>query len=179
MIRLVLFLLPALALVAGIASGQPQLATPVPVSPTYGPQLAAQPDGPPVIVNQGDDQLLGQAFLNARIVTGAGKEARPIGQVTDLLFDNDGRLVAALVSVGGFLGIGDKTVAIAWSSLQRVPSPDTSLTFVTSLTRAQLEAAPAFVSIAKQKAAEKKREVLEKARESAVGNEAATIRKAE
>jgi sporulation protein YlmC with PRC-barrel domain len=40
-----------------------------------------------------------------------------IGSVDDLLIDQQGRITAVLVGVAGFLGIGEKDVAIPFSAL--------------------------------------------------------------
>lgn len=40
-----------------------------------------------------------------------------IGEVSDLLVEKDGRVAAAIVSVGGFLGIGEKDVAVPFNAL--------------------------------------------------------------
>jgi len=40
-----------------------------------------------------------------------------IGEVTDLLVEKDGRVAAAIVSVGGFLGVGEKDVAVPFNAL--------------------------------------------------------------
>lgn len=37
-----------------------------------------------------------------------------IGSVSDLIVDKDGQIVAIVVGVGGFLGMGEKNVAIGW-----------------------------------------------------------------
>lgn len=41
-----------------------------------------------------------------------------IGSIDDLIIDKDGRIVGAVVGIGGFLGIGDKNVAVAWDALE-------------------------------------------------------------
>jgi sporulation protein YlmC with PRC-barrel domain len=41
-----------------------------------------------------------------------------IGSIDDMLLDNDGRVTAVLIGVGGFLGMGEKDVAVAFNSLQ-------------------------------------------------------------
>jgi len=41
-----------------------------------------------------------------------------IGTIEDILVDTDGNPLAVIVSVGGFLGIGDKDVALSWDSVQ-------------------------------------------------------------
>jgi len=42
-----------------------------------------------------------------------------IGSVSDIVIDQDGRVVAVIVGVGGFLGLGQKDVAIGWDAIQR------------------------------------------------------------
>jgi sporulation protein YlmC with PRC-barrel domain len=41
-----------------------------------------------------------------------------IGTVDDVLLDKDGRVAAVIVSTGGVLGIGEKTVALKWDQLE-------------------------------------------------------------
>jgi sporulation protein YlmC with PRC-barrel domain len=41
-----------------------------------------------------------------------------IGEITDVLVDKDGKVDAFIVSVGGFLGIGEKDVAVPFSAIQ-------------------------------------------------------------
>jgi len=43
-----------------------------------------------------------------------------LGDIDDLLVDKSGQIKAAIVSVGGFLGIGDHLVAVPFSQLQFV-----------------------------------------------------------
>ncbi|KKO45268.1 hypothetical protein WG68_11110 [Arsukibacterium ikkense] len=47
-----------------------------------------------------------------------------IGSVQDLIIDGNGQVVAIVVSVGGFLGMGEKDVAISWSNVTRSGSAD-------------------------------------------------------
>ena len=41
-----------------------------------------------------------------------------LGEVNDLLVDNAGKVNAVILGVGGFLGVGDKNVAVAFPSLK-------------------------------------------------------------
>ena len=41
-----------------------------------------------------------------------------IGEVNDLLVDNAGKVNAVILGVGGFLGVGEKNVAVAFPSLK-------------------------------------------------------------
>ena len=47
-----------------------------------------------------------------------GTDDAKIGDVSDVLFDKDKKVVAFIVGVGGFLGIGAKDVAIDPASFQ-------------------------------------------------------------
>src|ERR1700681_2593888 len=41
-----------------------------------------------------------------------------IGEIMDVLVDNDGKAHALIVGVGGFLGVGEKDVAVAFNAVQ-------------------------------------------------------------
>src|SRR5437868_5280549 len=41
-----------------------------------------------------------------------------IGDVSDLLVDKDGKINAVIIGVGGFLGAGEKNVAVAFNALK-------------------------------------------------------------
>ena len=65
-----------------------------------------------------------------------------IGEVDDLIITGDDQSVAhAVISVGGFLGIGDKLVSIPYSDLQMGPENDY---VVYNATQEQLETLPEF-----------------------------------
>lgn len=42
-----------------------------------------------------------------------------IGDLNDILFDKDGKVAALVVGVGGFLGIGEKSVAVDWDQVKQ------------------------------------------------------------
>ncbi|WP_245198267.1 PRC-barrel domain-containing protein [Jiella mangrovi] len=48
-------------------------------------------------------------------------QGESIGEITDVLVSEDGKLMAVLVGVGGFLGIGEKDVAVSMSALEFGP----------------------------------------------------------
>ena len=66
-----------------------------------------------------------------------------IGEVEDLIIDKDEGYVAyAILSFGGFLGVGEKLFAIPFSKVVRT---DDDTCVVADVTKAQLENAPTFV----------------------------------
>jgi sporulation protein YlmC with PRC-barrel domain len=68
--------------------------------------------------SQRQDQYLASKFKGTDVL---GTDDKKIGDVTDILFDKDGKIDAYVVSVGGFLGIGSKDVALAPNAFQMVP----------------------------------------------------------
>lgn len=69
-----------------------------------------------------------------------------IGSVGDVVFAPGGDIEAVLVDVGGFLGIGAKTVAVDLSALEMVPDADAAGDYIIVMKgdRAALEAAPEY-----------------------------------
>ena len=46
------------------------------------------------------------------------KTEEAVGRIIDLLADRDGKVVAAVIEFGGFLGIGTRKIAVEWSALR-------------------------------------------------------------
>jgi len=99
----------------------------MPQSPSATPPAAtksdqAKPDGgagnADFVMSQKPDQYLASKFKGTDVV---GTDGKKIGDVSDILFDKDGKIEAYVVSVGGFLGMGAKEVAIAPSSFTVEP----------------------------------------------------------
>jgi sporulation protein YlmC with PRC-barrel domain len=66
-----------------------------------------------------------------------------IGNVTDLMIDSNGNVMAAIIGVGGFLGAGQKDVVIPFKEL-KVSARDGKDRFVLNRTKEQLKLAPAY-----------------------------------
>ncbi|NEW89325.1 MULTISPECIES: PRC-barrel domain-containing protein [Rhodopseudomonas] len=60
-----------------------------------------------------------------------------LGDISELLIDNQGRIQGVVIGVGGFLGVGQRDVAVAFDKLQWVNTP------VSSNTAANTQTAPA------------------------------------
>ncbi|WP_193177020.1 PRC-barrel domain-containing protein [Oricola nitratireducens] len=89
-------------------------------------------------------QVLATRFIGANIHSGAGEDAETIGDVNDIIMTPDGRAVAVIAGVGGFLGIGEKEVAVSMDMLAWTTDNNGDMVLVADLTRQQLEGAPAF-----------------------------------
>jgi sporulation protein YlmC with PRC-barrel domain len=66
-----------------------------------------------------------------------------IGDIDDLVLNKDGTVSTAVIGVGGFLGVGQKDVAIPFTDL-KVASNSDKTWFVLDRTKQDLKSAPAF-----------------------------------
>jgi sporulation protein YlmC with PRC-barrel domain len=66
-----------------------------------------------------------------------------IGDIKDLLVDKDGKIGAAIVGVGGFLGAGEKNVAVPFNSL-KLTDKNGKRYLVMNTTKEALEKAPGY-----------------------------------
>ena len=83
-------------------------------------------------------------------LTGAtvyGPDNQSIGEVGDLVVDADGKITEAIVDVGGFLGIGQHSVEVAFDEMQIMQNADGSdIRVNVSATKDQLEGRPEYKS---------------------------------
>ncbi len=70
------------------------------------------------------------------------KNGDKIGDIRDLMMDNNGTIKLAIVSTGGFLGVGDRLHAVPWDVLTLGPKDD----HILDIDKAHLQATPGFTS---------------------------------
>jgi sporulation protein YlmC with PRC-barrel domain len=68
---------------------------------------------------------------------------KKIGEISDVLVDNDGKIDGFIVAVGGFLGLGEKDVAVPFSAVQAIQR-NGSWWLTMNATADQLKSAPGF-----------------------------------
>jgi sporulation protein YlmC with PRC-barrel domain len=61
------------------------------------------------------NQIMASKLIGTRVVSSNNES---IGDINDVIVDRNGQAVAAVVGVGGFLGIGEKDVAVPFNSLE-------------------------------------------------------------
>jgi hypothetical protein len=144
----------ALMISGALAQANPPANPPSPAAKSD----AAEMKSPKFIQTQGTDKWVFSRFKGTDVL---GPDNAKVGSITDLLFDKAGKIDGLIVGVGGFLGIGEKNVAIDMSAFQVVPystgitgtggtgamSSDNDPTHVNlkvSWTKDQLKAAPDF-----------------------------------
>ncbi|RUL98687.1 PRC-barrel domain-containing protein [Rhizobium chutanense] len=102
------------------------------------------------ITEQAPDQVSANTYIGQSVYNGNNES---IGSVNDLILKKDGGFVAAIVGVGGFLGIGEKNVAVPMEKITVAQNTqDGSVKLTTSETAESLKAAPEFKTLAMQSA---------------------------
>lgn len=83
--------------------------------------------------------------MNAEM-TEVNKDWNDVGEISDLVIGQDSQVKAVLVDVGGFLGMGEKSVAVSMDQLSIIRDGDSENDYfiVFKADRAALENAPAF-----------------------------------
>ena len=92
---------------------------------------------------QNQTEVLGTDFIGTHVV---GKDGQQIGKIANLVFDQTGHIELAVIGIGGFLGIGEKEVAVPFDTL-RPDTVNSKHVFSVDLTKDQLKAAPAFKTL--------------------------------
>jgi len=105
-----------------------------------------------VIPEQAPTALLAKDLMGAEVF---GSDGKKVGKVEDLILDEQQKISGVVVGVGGFLGIGEKQVGLNWQQAKVMESPDTTTKkIMINLTKADLQAAPAFKTKAERQAEE-------------------------
>src|SRR3984893_9129863 len=67
-----------------------------------------------------------------------------VGEIMDVLVDRDGKIAAFIVSVGGFLGMGEKDVAVPFNAVQFKTKDNNKWYPVMNTTKDALKNAPGY-----------------------------------
>jgi hypothetical protein len=130
------------------SSASPSTSSEMPKASTSA-QTQKPMTGEKFVNTQASGQWLGSDLIGMSVV---GSKNENIGTVSDLLIDGQGNIVAAVIGVGGFLGIGQKDVAISFDTLNVAADKDGDPEARLTLTKEELESAPEFKTMADAKA---------------------------
>ena len=95
----------------------PPANTPDTNKPAAGSSASATPakDNPTFVTQQDMDQWRASKLVGVSVY---GPDQKKVGSIKDILMDHDGNAKVVVVSVGGFLGIGSKDVAVPFKAMQ-------------------------------------------------------------
>jgi sporulation protein YlmC with PRC-barrel domain len=128
------------------------LTTALLVGPAFAQDAAAttqpaQSAGPSDLLTQGyeivDTDGLASKLIGFPVYTSTAADAERLGEINDIVVNQEGQIAAVILGVGGFLGVGEKNVAVNYTDLQWVTAADNTERIVLETTREALNAAPA------------------------------------
>ncbi len=100
---------------------------------------AEQQEMAPVKTAADAGNLSANDLLNQSVKNGAGEV---VGDINDIRIDSNGKIAAVIVGVGGFLGLGEKDVALPFDQLSLTRDADGGLVVTAKVTKESLQAAP-------------------------------------
>jgi len=99
------------------------------------------------IVMQDENSILAGDLMGATIYNAAGET---VGEINDAIITLDGTVEGVVIGVGGFLGIGEKSVAVEMAKISVQTDEQGDPQLVLDTTRDALEAAPEFMTVEDQ-----------------------------
>lgn len=82
-----------------------------------------------------------KSFMGSAVYNTAGDR---VGDVNDIIIGNNGAVQSVVIGVGGFLGLGEKEVALPPDQIKRMIHSDGKAYFTVSATKEQLKSAPDY-----------------------------------
>jgi len=101
-----------------------------------GSTETVEPPTVTVLNNHEVEGILGRPVLDAA--------DENMGRIIDVIVDHSGRVRAAVIDFGGFLGVGSRKIAVDWSALHFPPPGQPNVKISLDLTRDQVKAAPEY-----------------------------------
>ena len=136
---------------APVAPATPDAATPPATDQTAQvpatPDAATADDTKTAAIDKATLKELPAADLRAEELMGTtvyGADDANIGEIGDILMSADGKIDAYVIDVGGFLGMGEKKVAVGSDNLAFMVDADGKKYLYTTFTKEQLEGQPAY-----------------------------------
>lgn len=130
------------------ASEMPSNPSAAPAAPNTSATNMPASTAPKFVSTQASGQWMGSEIIGTDVVTSSDEQ---LGTISDVVIDGDGSILAAVIDVGGFLGIGAKPVAVSFESLSAAPSGDGEK-IVVGLTKDELNSAPEFKTLDQMRA---------------------------
>jgi sporulation protein YlmC with PRC-barrel domain len=89
---------------------------------------------------------VGNVFMAASLIGGTvySSADENVGNINDIVIGKDGKVQAIVIGVGGFLGLGEKDVAVPMDRIQFVRDANNTMKYTITASREELDQAPAF-----------------------------------
>lgn len=87
---------------------------------------------------------LASNLIGKYVYTSEAEDAETVGDINDIVINEQGQVSAVIVGAGGFLGLGEKDVAIDFSRLQMAAVDEDEMRVISDVTKEELEAAKEY-----------------------------------
>jgi hypothetical protein len=147
---------PALPSAQPAASGQATPATlqspgtpnlSVPDQSADGQAAAPTAESSPFLVKQERSDLLVGNLIGETVTTPNNES---IGEITDLVTDKHGKVIAVLIGAGGILGIGQKDIAVRFQDIEVSRDGNNDLRVTANITKEMIAQAPDYQTLDEQ-----------------------------
>lgn len=103
------------------------------------PPPAASPSGQPAWYSHQAGEMRASKLIGTSVVNAANES---IGDINEIVLDKDGKVAAVIIGVGGFLGMGEREVALSFESLRMTRDQNNNTVVTVNATKEQLKGAP-------------------------------------
>ena len=113
-----------------------QTTTPPPAAP---PAPATSPSGQPMWYSHQAEEMRVSKLIGTKVVNTANET---IGDINEIVLGKDGKVAAMIVGVGGFLGMGEREVAMSFDAFRMSRDSGNNLVLTVNATKDVLKGAP-------------------------------------
>jgi hypothetical protein len=130
-----------------IAQSQTTPASPPPakapgdVTTPTTPPPAKTPSGETMWYSHQPNEMRASKLIGSTVVNTANET---VGDINEIVLSGEGKVAAVVIGVGGFLGMGEREVAISFDSLRMQRDQNNNLKIVANATKDTLKSAPQF-----------------------------------
>lgn len=117
----------------------PSLAQTTTIPPAPTPPAATSPSGQPMWYSTQADEMRASKLIGTTVVNTANEN---IGEVNEIILGKDGKVAAVIIGVGGFLGMGEREVAVSYESMRMNRDSGNNLVLTVNATKDALKSAP-------------------------------------
>ena len=125
----------------------PSAEAPQPIEPAAPKSAEAPTSGTQFLSKQESSDFLASSLIGQSVYN---SQDEAIGSISDLVTDESGKVVAVLIGTGGFLGMGQKDVAMRFEDLKLAREEDNNLKVIANIDKDTLASAPDYEKLSEQ-----------------------------
>jgi sporulation protein YlmC with PRC-barrel domain len=103
------------------------------------PPAATTPSGQPMWYSHQTDEMRASKLIGTKVVNTANET---VGDVNEIVLGKDGKVAAVIIGVGGFLGMGEREVAVGFDSIRMSRDQNRNLVLTLNASKDALKKAP-------------------------------------